>query len=193
VDHVRSRALARRVRHEPQSAMARRFVCKAPTAICEYQSGIQALRSLPCTADGDCVSGMVCFAQTTDNCAGTTVAEPACSPGQKCAEPCAYVETVHHGDDAILRPQVPAPCKTASDCGAGFMCAPDEVGSCSGGGSAHSDCGAPASVDGGPPSSNCEPWLEPCSRLRQFTPRSIRGLADEVARRAVVADPDVFG
>jgi MYXO-CTERM domain-containing protein len=124
----------------PAIACAPGETCTQPQ--CDPQA-VSSCTPLPCTADSDCASGMVCFAQTTDNCAGTTVAEPACPPNEKCAEPAPTPETCTSTTTRSCVPRYLLPCTTASDCGDGFTCAPDEVGSCSGGGSVPSEDGGP--------------------------------------------------
>jgi MYXO-CTERM domain-containing protein len=113
--------------------------CAQP--ICSPQTVSQCV-PLPCTSDGDCASGMVCFTQTSQDCSEETT--PACPPGGKCAPPdptpsptCTTTTT------RSCVPKYMLPCKVASDCGDGFTCDPDEVGTCSGGGSVPSEDGGP--------------------------------------------------
>jgi hypothetical protein len=75
-----------------------------------------------CKADSDCAAGMVCHTETTP-CVGTT--EPACPPGEKCAEPGSAPACVPTTTSACV-PQYTLPCTTDAACGAGFTCVQEE-------------------------------------------------------------------
>src|SRR5262249_1488701 len=99
----------------------------------------------------DCAPDMVCFAQTEQDC--PTQTSPACPPNTKCPPPepnptpaCTSTTTTSCVPKYLL------PCTTALDCGDGLTCVPDEVGSCSGGGSAPSEDGGPVDP---PPETVC--------------------------------------
>jgi MYXO-CTERM domain-containing protein len=99
---------------------------------------------VPCTSTDDCAAGMVCYTQTIQDCPVQTT--PACPPNVVCPPPtpepapsCTMTTT------SSCVPKYLLPCTTASDCGDGFACVHDQVGSCSGG------SGVTPSEDGGPP------------------------------------------
>jgi hypothetical protein len=124
----------------PAIACAPGETCTQP--VCEPET-ISQCTPLPCTSADDCAPGMVCFTQTTHDCPVQTA--PACPRGADCAPPtpepspsCTSTST------SSCVPKYLLPCTSASDCGDGFTCVADEVGSCSG------SAGVAPSEDGGP-------------------------------------------
>jgi MYXO-CTERM domain-containing protein len=123
----------------PAIACAPGETCVQPA--CDQETISQCV-PLPCTSDSDCASGMVCFAQTSQDC--PELAVPPCPPDAKCATPDpAPVQPCTTTTTRSCVPKYLLPCAAASDCGDGFTCDPDEVGTCSGSGPAPSEDGGP--------------------------------------------------
>ena len=88
----------------PAIACAAGETCTQPT--CDPET-ISSCAALPCTADSDCASGMVCFAQTIDSCAGATCGGARLPTGREVREADTDAGALHRDDDAVMRPQVP--------------------------------------------------------------------------------------
>lgn len=100
----------------------------------------------PCSVDSDCGDAMVCHTDTTSQCNDTTA--PACDPA---ASDCAAVEVAAADCTTTATqqclPRYLLPCSIASDCGPGFTCEEEIMGSCSG--SAGSVGSTPVSTNSG--------------------------------------------
>lgn len=122
--------------------------CPATTTVCDAPM-ITECAPLPCKADSDCATGMVCYAQVSQSCPSSPP-QPSCAAGTKCPVvdpgPCTTTTT------NTCVPRYDLPCHVDSDCGNGFTCVPEVVTSCSGG-------SGTSSADGGgvtePPQSSC--------------------------------------
>ena len=84
----------------------------------------------PCEADADCGTEMVCLEYESGWCTGSAVAE--CSPDGTCDPP----ETTEECGTEVTHEcgyAYEGECETATDCGAGFDCVPQEDCYCTGG------------------------------------------------------------
>lgn len=96
-------------------------------------STVSSCQPAPCATDSDCGADMVCYAQSSTSCSGSG-GRPACSPDSKSCDPTpvtteACITTTSSA--CVFRWQ--RPCNADADCGAGFVCQPEESGVCSGG------------------------------------------------------------
>jgi len=98
----------------------------------------------PCSTDSDCAAGMVCNADSYDNCPAPAPS-PSCPPNADCASPAPAVDAGACTTTVVKTcvPRYDLPCTVNSDCGDGFTCVPDTETTCSGSGSAASG-GAPS-------------------------------------------------
>ena len=89
----------------------------------------------PCTSDDDCGEGLRCLeVEYGGDC--YTWAVPDCGPGEDCPEgPDSGTECEEIVIETLCLPPYVAPCESDEECGDGFECVPDEVCTCSGGGS----------------------------------------------------------
>jgi MYXO-CTERM domain-containing protein len=106
-----------------------------------------------CTKDSDCPTDMVCYAQTSTQCSGSTPA--VCKPGATCPEPVdagepTCTDTTTHS----CVPRYVPPCTADKDCGAGFKCVAGQECSCSGGSGVPTDGGKPQTM---PDQCSCKP------------------------------------
>jgi hypothetical protein len=133
----------------------------------------------PCNTDSDCATGMVCYADSYENCpAPAPTPLPSCPPNADCAVPVtsaacppdAGADCASPAPDAgacttaVVKSCVPRydlPCKVSSDCGDGFTCVPDTETTCSGSGFAGSAGPGSATTGGGvvssPPTTTSPP------------------------------------
>ncbi len=123
----------------PAIACAAGSDCTQP--VCAPET-ISQCTPLSCKSGDDCAAGMICYSQTSLNCPDQ--ATPACPPNAVCATPTTAPPACTMTTTSQCVPKYLLPCTSASDCGDGFACVRDEVGSCAGSG------GAASSEDGGP-------------------------------------------
>lgn len=87
----------------------------------------------PCTNDGDCGSGMVCYHATETVCTGGAPTTEPCTVGMDCpTPPPPEPETCTENTISLCAYRWMLPCNADADCGTGFLCKPSEIGTCSG-------------------------------------------------------------
>lgn len=104
----------------------------------------------PCSQDADCEEGLVCVTFDETICQSSSGA--ACGPGEDCTDPEPSSPSCEERSVSFCAPPYIAPCTKDSDCGEGFLCKPEQICSCSGGGATPTD---PAEPDAGVPESEC--------------------------------------
>jgi MYXO-CTERM domain-containing protein len=134
----------------------------------------------PCTTDSDCAAGMVCNADSYDNCVAPAPL-PSCPPNADCAAPPPAADAGACTTTVVKTcvPRYDLPCRVSSDCGDGFTCVPDTETVCSAAGSAGS--GGAASGSGtvsspptttSPPAASVDAATEPPSCTTTTLPTS---------------------
>ncbi|MBW2733421.1 MAG: hypothetical protein JRH20_13620 [Deltaproteobacteria bacterium] len=103
----------------------------------------------PCSESTDCGEGLVCVTFSKTLCQASS---SSCAPGETCTEP-APEASCEEIPASFCAPPYIAPCAEDSDCGEGFVCKPEQLCSCSGGGALPVDPSAPD--DGGTDESEC--------------------------------------
>ncbi len=141
---------------------------------------------LPCVADSDCASGMVCgeFERECDTSAAAPCADP-----DDCSQP-PPTECTPQMERACVPPWA-LPCSTAADCGAGFSCQEQEECACSGssGSGGGTDTAEPAPAGGAaPPSSDSSCSCQPTGRKACVAERSACDDATDCASGWTCAD-----
>jgi MYXO-CTERM domain-containing protein len=114
---------------------------------------IKECKSPACSKDADCPTGMVCYAQTSTECSGSTPV--VCKPGATCPQPVDAGEpTCKDTTTHSCVPRYVPPCTADKDCGEGFKCVAGQECMCSGGGGVPTDGGKPVTM---PDQCTCKP------------------------------------
>jgi len=88
----------------------------------------------PCQTDSDCGADMVCHSESYSECSGGGSKVAPCEAGTKCAtDPDVTESTCITKTRSYCAFHWQLPCNAAADCGAGFTCQPQIIGTCSGG------------------------------------------------------------
>ena len=99
----------------------------------------------PCSTDDDCPDSMVCHEWMSSTCTGSAPASEPCMANTDCPTPDAAPPDCTDTTVKQCTPRYALPCETSADCGPGFDCKEEVIGSCSGG----SGTAQPGMISGG--------------------------------------------